>query len=212
MCSLDHSSVIVLCAVSVQCQWIHVTSTLCAPPPPQHSHMNQEHVSGGWKMSFLWHRLKGGSSSDARFAFSLMRCILEQWNVGIRLLQPSSRPLWWACSCYKLEGVRHVCTEARYIINAMHGTSKIKDSCAKKKGRGKLSLTGHWFEVCLCTCVKENVYVSVVYSGMGGVSMCGGGGGLPRRLSVVFVWIFLSSFFHIMQTQLHLIIDNCWGC
>lgn len=162
MCSLDHSSVIVLCAISVQCQWIHVTSTLCAPPPPQHSHMNQEHVSGGWKMSFLWHRLKGGSISDARFAFSLMWCILERWNVGIRLLQPSSRPLWWACSCYKLEGVRHVCTEARYIINAMHGTSKIKDSCAKKKREREIKsdwalIRGVFVHVCererLCFCV-----------------------------------------------------------
>lgn len=212
MCSLDHSSVIVLCAISVQCQWIHVTSTLCAPPPPQHSHMNQEHVSGGWKMSFLWHRLKGGSSSDARFAFSLMRCILEQWNVGIRLLQPSSRPLWWACSCYKLEGVRHVCTEARYIINAMHGTSKIKDSCAKKKREREIKsdwalIRGVFVHVCererLCFC-------GVQWHGWG-VYVWGWWGTTQKIVHCVCV-NFSIILQNIMQTQLHLIIDNCWGC
>lgn len=42
-----------------------------------------------------------------------------------------------------------VCAEARYIINAMHGASKIKG-----REREKLSPTGHRFKVCLC---KRNV-------------------------------------------------------
>lgn len=38
-----------------------------------------------------------------------------------------------------------VCAEARYIINAMHGASKIKG-----REREKVSPTGHRFKVCLC--------------------------------------------------------------
>lgn len=37
-----------------------------------------------------------------------------------------------------------VCAEARYIINAMHGASKIKG-----KEKEKLSSTGHRFKVCV---------------------------------------------------------------
>lgn len=38
----------------------------------------------------------------------------------------------------------NVCAEARYIINAMHGASKIKG-----KEKEKLSSTGHRFKVCV---------------------------------------------------------------